>query len=140
MGAEANLSLQHIFIYVLNRHYYQNKQRLFKMNKLHKRLWIRYRDGFVKISLKDAQEICFRFGGKTDEGYSWTYEKYYRTGDEVFFESYSDSRDCDGHLTSEDYYILSGTHPCTSEYNFPRSNWERLKGSQTDSFAEAMGY
>jgi len=108
------------------------------MNILHKRFWIHYNGGLVKLSFKEGELFHHRQGSRSWDGYSWVHTEYRREGDDVFMEVLTDSRDCDGRVSSEDLYKLGGFH--VKPDGVILSDWQPVSNSQQDEYAEAMGY
>lgn len=106
------------------------------------RFWIDHKGDFVRIKLDAGQSLGHSYGGETDEGYSWTAQRYSFDGHLVVSEWHTDSRDCDGRMTQ------SGEATCGtmrlaaghSEGGISFPAWEHEESGQRDYSAEAMGY
>lgn len=109
--------------------------------------------GWISITLRPGQSIEYVTGGPTDEGFSWTAERWTYDADEMVVSySYANrSRDCDGPLDrySDSECLLIDLHalpaePADPEYHWPelpaRPAWSEPNRSQRDHFAEAAGY
>lgn len=117
------------------------------------RFWI-YWNGWVKITLRPGEEIHLAQGGRTDEGFSRGYASYIHDGDCVRSELSTDSRDCDGPLSTESNWLcpLENLNKAWREedavwrdeegYSAPPSKPEWIKESawQRDVYAEMAGY
>lgn len=102
------------------------------------RFWIWYGDSQVKITLAPGEEVSISYGGPTDEGYSYTYERYVHTGDVVECDIDIRASDCAGRLdrhASYECYLHE-----LRVYEDSQPNWQRLSASQRDYAAEAAGY
>ena len=112
------------------------------------RLWVRYRNGYVRLKLTEGQPLYFHYSEATDEGYSFAAEEYYLEGDVVVCNSVSGGRDCDGeirHSTSyeceigELYYWEHDSElfmhkPIRTPY------WREIGSMVYDQHAQSMGY
>lgn len=125
------------------------------------RFWVFENDGWIKLTLKPGQSLTWSHGGRDEEGYSWTGERWTFDGLLVINESSYDGRDCDGRISRETVLtcpvgFLQGkpaeaarlvTFGQEDPWSFevwepmpPRPEWERARASQRDYSAEAMGY
>jgi hypothetical protein len=115
------------------------------------RFWIWTNTGWVKLTLRPEQELSWTYGGNTDEGYSYSAEKYTHCGDRVVSESSTEARDCDGrmdhhsvcecpldHLRARDMGAEQPDYPENAGIFAPE--WQRVSAGQRDYAAEAMGY
>lgn len=99
--------------------------------------------GTVKITLKQGQTLAWHKFERTDEGWHSEAETYEHQGDGVARSSYSSGGDCDGRLDREyeDYCPLDKLAHWQSEGSgelYP--DWQDVRSSQRDYFAEAMNY
>lgn len=120
-----------------------------------KRFWIWWKDGWVKLSLRDGQELSCHQGGPCEEGYHYESQRFYREGEEVYSEITTYSCDCDGPLDTYTKVRLTDFLPGVPQWDsfdwaigdvfdisegIKPSCWERVTASQRDHYAEAMGY
>lgn len=128
------------------------------------RFWVWANDGWVKLTLRPGQSLGFCYGGAHDEGYSFTHEEYLHDGERVLSRFESEASDCDGRL---DRFIVTACpldqlrardmhaeeqaraefwrdDPTKPEFNenvgIFAPEWEKVRASQRDRAAEAMGY
>ena len=111
---------------------------------------------WVKITLRPGQKLTHRKVWFNGEGWS-LFEETWKSCIEdrqVTCTRFSDGRDCDGRLTTEDQFVCSwedlkadrstmdvdGGLRTSHEVEIQRPTWKRLDSWQRDSFAEAMGY
>lgn len=120
------------------------------------RLWVHYKDSYVKITLKDGEEVTFRDGGPTDEGYDYsTYSyQYFREEGKVYSSIERNARDCDGRLdtfhdfcfdvnnykTQSAFIDWDSEGECIYDDSIQLPEWEKIRSSQRDQFAALMGY
>ena len=91
----------------------------------------------VRLSLTEGSTLSHGAGGATDEGYCYTYTSWWLEEGVVFERVETDSRDCDGRLTT------SETYACPVDRLSERDgkpNWKLVQRGQRDFSAEAMGY
>lgn len=127
------------------------------------RFWI-HRGGWVKLTLEPGQAVEMESGGPTEEGYSYTSERFeYVTADDegpdrIVCRVYESSRDCDGPMISGRTFwasIADGLRVRDMAAIFDAENWpeehkasagilapewQKGKGWQRDVYAEAAGY
>lgn len=117
------------------------------------RIWISWRESYVRLTLHDNCPLVLSSGGPTDEGYSHSSEIYEYDAQQGVVTSQidQDAVDCDGRQTyhSEWIWPVDGpTEPCIDvdsngnlvELEMQRPVWERLRAHQRDYSAEAAGY
>lgn len=123
------------------------------------RFWVWHKESYVRLALKDGQDLSTQEGGPTDEGFSNESTKWSREGDTITQEYAEWGRDCDGrheyHSTRyADIHELNEVptfKPCTDysreeEPKIPEDvvawlpNWTREERSQRDYTAESAGY
>lgn len=109
------------------------------------RFWIWHNSTWVKLTLREGDEVALSSGGPTDEGYSYTMTQYSYDGEEVCWETDAIASDCDGRLDSYNVSYCSvmnlrdvESYDTDEVYLLPR--WERESACQRDYAAEAMGY
>lgn len=107
------------------------------------RFW-HYHVGVVKIKINAGQTVHHSHGGATDEGYSWTAERYSFDGQTLTCEWSTRSRDCDGRydrsgVTSCDVARLAAGYN-DLEYGVSFPDWQQGESQQRDHSAEAMNY
>lgn len=115
------------------------------------RFWIYWNEGFVKLTMRESDEINLFASSAHEEGWSSRYENYTYEDGVVMYHSVLDGRDCDGRLTHESLSTchvdkLSSRDPYNeeSEYcpevgaKFPE--WKRKDERQYDEYAVAAGY
>lgn len=117
---------------------------------MNKRIWIWINQGWVRITIAPDRATEFWTGGRHEEGYSYTYYRYYQEGDEVVYEANEDARDCDGRLDRYWSGVMCGqrefdaatdhTLRCEKGEMLLIPNWEKRSSSQRDYNAESMGY
>lgn len=107
------------------------------------KFWIFYREGYVRLKLREGEELCHHHGGPTDEGWSSYAERYWLEAGAVFREAVSDGRDCDGRLTQHSVARCPVERLAAHSYEDAPAGlpaWERVSAGQRDEYAEAMGY
>lgn len=122
------------------------------------RIWIPYRDSFVKITITEDKPVETHEGGPTDEGYFSRWERYFFNDEGVLLcQIESSARDCDGRFDSADLLSWDGktTRPMWVEQGpwidgegfanvYDKSiqlpEWSRVNSRHRDYAAEAMGY
>lgn len=117
------------------------------------RFWIWYPPGdqWVKLTLRPGQQLSYGYGGRHEEGWSWTGETYSHEGDHVLCQFTSDGSDCDGRLTrrNDSRCDLDKLKARDMKADFPdwldcrgifAPEWERVASHQRDYQAEAAGY
>src|SRR5262245_13524241 len=100
------------------------------------RFWIWHNDGWVRMKITDRdQAFEVVSGGPNEEGFSYTYQRFWIEGDCVFREVVTDARDCDGPLETYDIYRAYGTElECErGDDNHRRPKWEHLEGHRRDA-------
>lgn len=110
------------------------------------RWWDWVNGGYVKLTLRPGQTLRHHQSWDTDEG--WASESnewhYCDESGKVFNNNCTDGRDCDGRLTrSCSSFFAVGLERCgnaADEDGIRYPMWERLRASQRDYAAEAMGY
>jgi hypothetical protein len=113
------------------------------------RFWMYVNRDFVKITLKPNQQLKWGFRKPTDEGYHAEYYIWEHQGNRLVEDLYTESRDCDGKGSSHDVYEFD-LFAAKVEFGrvtndeigplLPRPDWQRVRSSQRDYSAEAMGY
>ena len=83
-----------------------------------------------QTALSEGQTITVTTGGSTEEGYFSSTVRFSLDGGVLSKEEMTDSRDCDGRLTTETHYL----------YDEKSEEWERVNASPRDYEAERMGY
>lgn len=114
------------------------------------RFWQWYNGGWVKITLRPHQSLAVSYGGPTDEGYCYCWERWTHEGDRVVREFGEQARDCDGRvdrhwegecllgdLAAVDQFAL---YEQREDAGIFRPEWDRISDGQRDYSAEAMGY
>lgn len=114
------------------------------------RFWQWHNGGWIKITLKPGQSLSTNYGGPTDEGYSYAWERWTHEGDRVVRESGSQSCDCDGRLDEhwegecllEDLKAINqfALYEEEADKGIYRPEWKKISAGQRDYSAEAMGY
>ena len=108
------------------------------------RFWIDYKGSVVRLKMNPEQIVDVVFGGATDEGYSWTAERYRFDGSKIVCETSTDARDCDGRMQRNSSAaclvrnLSAGWYDPEAKVTFP--GWEQMDYSQRDHSAEAMNY
>ena len=114
------------------------------------RFWVWHNEGFVRISLKDGQELTACDGWRTDEGHTSEATTWSRDGDEIKVAYDSWGVDCDGrHSWHSDRYC--SIHELDTEIPYSDSdgpdvsgimipNWQKESVFQRDYSAEMAGY
>lgn len=108
------------------------------------RFWVDYKGSVVRLKMNRGATVAMAFGGATEEGYSWTAERYQFDGCKVVCEIATDARDCDGRMTRNStvaclYRNLdAGWRDPDARVTFP--GWETVDYNQRDHSAEAMNY
>ena len=82
----------------MNRRYAEKSGNLSHPTHLTVRFWTFYRNSWVKLTLREGQEIRFGFSALDSEGFHYEFERYYLEGDTVVSEWRAGGRDCDGSL------------------------------------------
>lgn len=106
------------------------------------KLWVWWRDGFVKLKLKPGQKLACHHYEKCDEGHSFQHCEYEHTGETVTIKANAGGSDCDGHVAN--HYDAEcrlenlSKMTCMDGVNTP--DWQDVKESRRDQFAEAMNY
>ena len=109
------------------------------------RFWVRYKDSWVKLTLRSFAKIELPAqGGRHEEGFNAEIESFGHDGFGVVSEWFSWGRDCDGR------YEDGGTAYCPLDQLQARDTdddvrvmlpeWTVLDRSQRDYTAEAAGY
>lgn len=104
-------------------------------------VWIN--DGLVKITLKPGQTLSHYKFERTDEGWHSEAVEWEHGGEGVTRNSYSSGVDCDGRLDCqyEDYCPLSDlTNWEVDGEDYKMPDWQDVRSSQRDHYAEAMNY
>lgn len=117
------------------------------------RIWILWKDSWVRLPLKPCKPVELFEGGETDEGYSMRWETYEYDSLEGVVRStiHMEGRDCDGRSSYDwdGYWPVGGpTEPCLHfrddgeqvELDIERPEWTRSNAYQRDYEAEAAGY
>lgn len=115
----------------------------------HIRIWIWFKGGPVRISLKDGQSVTFGYCEPHEEGFSGESVTISRHGFELTRDWSNFGRDCDGPLSHDgvqtwnaatgEYRPWPWDVADTGDIRFPK--WEEYEPTRvTDAFAEAMGY
>ncbi len=109
------------------------------------RFWVYINGGPVRLTLKPGQSLEWDRWSRTDEGWSYEYECWLFSGDKVYRVSDDDGEDCDGRLshsykTVVDLKDLASGSPDGTVAGVFYPLWSRVKASQRDYSAEAMGY
>lgn len=123
------------------------------------RFWVEHKGSFVKLTLKDNQEVNTLEGGITDEGYDYTSTSYSYEDGRVFCSQVRDAKDCDGPMSwSWEGSFDAGSFQTRSAVvdmkmldDYPWNEavyddsvqlpvWEKASHGQRDLYAELMGY
>lgn len=121
------------------------------------RFWTYVNGGWVKLSLRDDQELHWDRYERADEGWGGEERTWCRYGDTVTEIITHAGTDCDGYLSRTDRYAcpvtsLAAVPPETvvvwaegklvplGESLPARPEWERVDSVQRDLYAESMGY
>lgn len=108
-----------------------------------------YYEGPIRVTLNRGDQIQFRSGGQTDEGYSYTTVTYIfdydEEGDLVLIQEYdTEGKDCDGRLDthSEAIAITLDEYWDDEDPEVRYPTWEQMRKRcyRRDYTAEAMGY
>ena len=130
-----------------------------ELSRRNARFWVWWHDGWVKLTLRPDQTLTAAYGGPTDEGWSSYCESWTHEGDRIVRECTSDSSDCDGRHSNYsddacplDQLAVIGHVKQTpwvegigcklvNDPDAPLTpDWQEVKSSQYDQFAEAAGY
>ena len=114
------------------------------------RIWVPYRDSYVKVTLYPYKPIELYWGQPTEEGWEreYTHLEWLEEDGCIYRVLESEGCDCDGRL---DHHVESTCHvfwnkPTLNEYINPEYPdvrfpwWEKKVASQRDYSAEAMNY
>jgi len=123
------------------------------------RFWVWHKESYVRLALKDGQDLSTHDGGPCDEGYSCESTKWSRDGNTITQEYAEWGRDCDGRheyhstryadiheLEVNAQYATIGDEDSFDEPEDTRRiicrtpNWTREERSQRDYTAESAGY
>lgn len=128
------------------------------------RFWIWTNAGWVKLTLRPGQSLAHCYGGRHDEGYTYSRDEYHHTGERVECQHETNASDCDGRLDrfcvtacpldqldARDMHgkeqaraAIWGADATLPEFNENQGilapEWERVSRHQRDYAAEAMGY
>jgi hypothetical protein len=114
------------------------------------RFWVWWNGGWVKLALEPGQQLTVHYGGRTEEGWSYTTETWTHDGEAVVVEADSEACDCDGRLDRSSIFMcpLDKLQAVSAyeDYKVPENvgiykpQWERLSASQRDHEAEKAGY
>lgn len=120
------------------------------------RIWIDYKDSYVRLTLHKGVPVEFAEGGATDEGFSYRYRTYLLEDGVVSLCVEDVALDCDGRFDNyliADWPVGGPTHAAWvgvgRDHNgasviFDESvqlpDWQHGDASQRDHSAEAMGY
>lgn len=114
------------------------------------RFWIRYKEDWVKITVRENHPVNVFEGGQTEEGWFRSIETYYFTEEGIMMEWDSSEQDCDGRLDRggqlfcpfnqlQSYFPDDEAHDAPFDA-IPTPNWKKLEQRQRDHAAEAMNY
>lgn len=112
------------------------------------RIWVYHHEGYVRLSVTHTEDapLLYWYGGRTDEGFSYTVEAFWLTEDGTLYrESHSYGRDCDGPHEWTNRVRMDGVRESYLEPDaygpgLPVPNWVSVKSYQRDAYAEAAGY
>jgi len=106
------------------------------------KFWIDHNGGTVRLKIRSGQTVSHSYGGRTDEGYSYTGESYSFDGQTVTCEWGTDASDCDGRIQhgGEAYCDVAELAAGYAEDGIAFPAWQHGEYSQRDHSAEAAGY
>ncbi len=109
------------------------------------RFWVYINGGPVRLTLEPGQSLGWGRWSRNEEGWSSEYECWRFDGAGVYRVSEDDGVDCDGRLshsyeTMFELKDLAAGSPDGAEAGVFYPLWSRVKASQRDYSAEAMGY
>jgi hypothetical protein len=106
--------------------------------------WTYVNGAHAGVYMEPGDVVSFTFGGPHEEGFSRTTMTFKHDGEFIVCSDETDSRDCDGPLSTWDESearidALDAREPVQDE--LPRTPaWEIRNRGQRDAFAEAAGY
>lgn len=121
-------------------------------NPINARFWGLINDSPVKITIKPGHSLHWRKVWCHEEGWSAEAVTWFHEIDHIDRQSMTDGTDCDGRLSTFTECrctlgSLGGYRPSPHAADVPESldayqfpQWERVRGSQRDQYAETMGY
>ena len=109
------------------------------------RFWIRYKEDWVKITVREGITVNIYEGGQTEEGWFRCIETYYFTENGIMQEWDSSERDCDGRMDRGGQLFcpfneLQSYRPNLEKEEVSTPNWLSVEQHQRDHAAEAMNY
>jgi len=107
------------------------------------RFWDYVNGDYVKISLRPGDTLEHYCAQVTDEGYSSERTTWSHDGDAVLSTCETDGRDCDGRMTTYSAVVAHETNLRVRSVDGAPAympDWRKVKSSQRDYSAEAMGY
>lgn len=106
------------------------------------KFWTRYKDSWVRLRLKDNQEVFFTEGGPNEEGYSYSSTVLRREGNVVYREIANISCDCDGRFDCfcKQECSINQLSAFEVDDGIMVPDWREIDYSQRDYTAESMGY
>jgi len=114
------------------------------------RFWVLWRGGWVRLALRNGQEIHLEFSEPTDEGFFYECDQYCWIDDFIYRQDFVRQRDCDGlydHYHDSVCHILDVTKGVVIKELFDDPDvpdrapvWRVTKRGQRDYTAEAAGY
>ena len=107
------------------------------------RFWVRWLDGWVRLTLAPGEERQARWSCDTDEGWKRGTVAWYHAGDHVSQQAESESMDCDGRMSGwaeSTCPIEELSARVSRDGAIPLPKWSMGEWGQQDHAAEAAGY
>ena len=98
-------------------------------------------NGEIKEIIVGSKPVTFESGGPDDEGFEYVSDEYVLENGVVIRNTYTESRDCDGRMSSHVRSVCPVGRLSVREFEGDKlPDWERSDASQRDYSAEAAGY
>lgn len=108
------------------------------------RFWVFENGGWIKLSIKPGDGLCWHWSARHEEGWSAAEHCWRIEGNRVVEEWSTDGRDCDGRLGSSGVRTCRldelALIPIEEQPAIRRPAWERGRTVINDHSARAAGY
>ncbi len=110
------------------------------MRNVRFRVW--HNGQYTKLTLRPDQTLEFGRSERTEEGYSWEYDRYtYDAETETVTHEWGEGgRDCDGYSSEKSVWAIDAKHLTMWLHPQFTTFWRRIEHGQRDMTAEAAGY